>query len=159
MFNRRYFGKSLLIVLLASLFSNWIIIGAFFIKSLASEEFMTSMVYTVLFYAPILHVITLVISFILLLVGDLLTKSWTAQSRVLLLKLLLYLVPISIFVLWTEDSFIFLVPFLILFFLKISLKKVTKLRYLGFVTLALYMVHLLLIICTLGIIVIIAASS
>ena len=91
MFNRRYFGKSLLIVLLTSLISNWIIIGAFFIESHASEEFMTSMVYTVLFFAPILHAIALVISFILLLIGDSLTKSWTIPSRALLLFLSAFL--------------------------------------------------------------------
>ncbi|WP_404349333.1 hypothetical protein LG311_02605 [Sutcliffiella horikoshii] len=159
MFNRRYFGKALLIVLLTSLISNWVIIGALFIESHASEEFMTSMVYTVLFFAPFLHVITLILSFILLLIGDTLTKSWTTQSRVLLFKFLLYLVPVGIIILWMGNGFVLLVPSLILFFMEIALKKVTTLRYLGFATLALYMLHLLLIICTLGIIVLIAASS
>lgn len=159
MFNRRYFGKTILIVLLTSLISNWIIIGSFFIESLASEEFMTSMVYTVLFFSPILHVITLVFSFILLLIGNYLTRSWITQSSVLLFKFLLYLVPSGIIILWMNNGLVLWVPFLILFIMEIALKKVTKLRYLGFATLALYMVHLLLIICTLGIIVLIAATS
>ncbi|WP_404430768.1 hypothetical protein [Sutcliffiella horikoshii] len=87
MLNRRYLGKSLLTVLLTSLLGNWIVIGAFFIESYSSDEFLSSMVYTVLFFAPILHVITLVLSIFLLLIGDSLTKSWTIQSRIQIVTL------------------------------------------------------------------------
>lgn len=130
-----------------------------FLESYPSEEFLTTVVFTMSYLVPIMHVITLVLSFILPLIGDTLTKSFPNKTTALLIKLLLSIVPISIPLLWTGNSSIYLIPLIILFLGEIALEKLTSLRYLGFATLACYMVHLLLVLCTFGLIVLVISSG